>query len=698
MHTNRKSLALAASLLLLVLSAAARADVRVPSVIGDNMVLQQGRKVRVWGWAEPGERVTVTFRGGGATATADARGRWEVFTGPHKAGGPFELTVAGRNTLTFRNVLVGEVWVCSGQSNMEWSLANAQDGAREAAAADYPFIHLFTVTKKTSERPLDDVEGRWVVTTPKEAASFSAVGYFFGRELHKRLNVPVGLIHTSWGGTPAEAWTSRAALDADPTLKPILERYDRQLADLPRLQREYERAQAEWASKYVAADPGNRGEPEGYAKPGYDAAGWKRMALPQFWETAGLDVDGVVWFRREVEVPAAWAGKDLTLKLGAVDDFDTTYFNGERVGSTGPDTPSAWVVPRQYRVPGSLVRAGRNTVAVRVFDRVGGGGFGGGQMALAPADSKAAAGGVALDGEWFYKEEATVPSRQIDWSKQPQAPGAGNQNNPTVLYNAMLAPLFPYAVRGAIWYQGESNAGRAQQYRALFPAMIRDWRAAWGIGDFPFYFVQLANWKARPVDSTDSEWAELREAQTLTMKAAPNTGMAVAIDIGNPDDIHPRNKLDVGLRLARWALADTYGLRLEKSGPLYDSHKVEGDRVRVSFTHAAGLRTRDGGAPAGFYVAGADRKFVPAEARIERGGVVVWSKGVTAPVAVRYAWADNPAANLYNGDGLPASPFRTDDWPAVTALFRRSSPRRTYSTGRGSARPSAAASRRASRG
>src|SRR5215211_8162181 len=247
MNINRTTLALAASLLLLALADPARADVRVPSVVGDNMVLQQGRKARVWGRAEPGERVTVTFRGEKATATADARGRWEVFVGPHKAGGPFELTVAGRNTLNFRNVLVGEVWVCSGQSNMEWSLANAQDGAKEAAAADYPLIHLFTVTKKTSAEPLDDVEGRWVVTTPKEAAQFSAVGYFFGRELYKRLNVPVGLIHTSWGGTPAEAWTSRGALAADAALKPILERYDKQLAELPRLQREYERAQDEWA-------------------------------------------------------------------------------------------------------------------------------------------------------------------------------------------------------------------------------------------------------------------------------------------------------------------------------------------------------------------------------------------------------------------------------------------------------------------
>lgn len=666
MNINRKTLAPAASLLLLLLSAAARADVRVPSLIGDNMVLQHGRKARVWGWAEPGERVTVTFRGERATATADARGRWEVFTGPHKEGGPFELTVAGRNTLTFKNVLVGDVWVCSGQSNMEWSLANAQDGAKAAAEAKYSLIHLFTVTKKTSEQPLEDVEGHWVVTTPKEAAQFSAVGYFFGRELHKLFAVPIGLIHTSWGGTPAEAWTSRATLAADPTLKPMLDRYDRQLNDLPRLQREYEAAQAEWARKYMTEDAGNKGEPGGYAKLEYDAASWKRMRLPQLWESAGMDVDGVVWFRRELDVPAAWAGKDLTLKLGAIDDFDTTYFNGERVGSTGADTPNAWMALRQYRIPGPLVRAGRNTVAVRVYDRMGGGGFGGGEMSLAP-EGAAKADVLPLDGEWSYKEEATAPSRQIDWGSQPQAPGPANQNSPVVLYNAMLAPLFPYAIRGAIWYQGESNAGRAYQYRTLFPAMIRDWRAAWKQGDFPFYFVQLANWKARPQDSTDSEWAELREAQLMTLKAVPKTGMAVAIDIGNPDDIHPRNKLDVGRRLAYWAISEVYGMKkLEMSGPLFDSYKVERDKVRVSFTHAGGLKTRDGGAPAGFYVAGADRKFVPAEARVENGAVVVWSSDVRAPVAVRYAWADNPSANLYNSDDLPASPFRTDDWPGVT--------------------------------
>ncbi|HST51706.1 MAG TPA: sialate O-acetylesterase [Pyrinomonadaceae bacterium] len=666
MKIKRLLLLSACVFLLSSLSGTARADVRVPSLIGDHMVLQQGRKVRLWGTAEPGERVSITFNGSTARVVADERGRWQIFVGPFKTGGPFEMTVAGKNTLTFRDVLVGEVWVCSGQSNMEWPLTNAQDGARDVAQADYHEIHLFTVTKKTSAAPLEDVEGHWVVARPETVPQFSAVGYFFGRELYRRLKVPVGLIHTSWGGTPAEAWTSRDALASEPTLKPMLDRFDAELKDLPRLQGEYERARVDWERQYVTQDPGNRGEAMGYADPAHEFADWKRMRVPQAWESAGLDVDGAVWFRREVNVPEAWAGRDLSLSLGAIDDFDTTYFDGVRVGSTGEETMNSWTVPRHYRVPGSLVRAGRNVVAVRVFDRVGGGGFVGGEMWLAPV-GVAKTEAMPLDGDWYYKEEFTVPSRQIDYSRQPQAPGPANQNNPTVLYNAMIAPLLPYAIRGAIWYQGEANAGRAYQYRTLFPMMIRDWRSRWGEGDFPFYFVQLANWKARPTDSIDSEWAELREAQLMTLRSVPHTGMAVTIDIGNPDNIHPRDKLDVGLRLARWALADTYGQKTEESGPLYESYKVEGDRVRVRFKHAEGLKTRDGSPLVGFFVAGSDRKFFPAEARADGNAVVVRSRDVPHPVAVRYAWADNPAGNIYNADGLPASPFRTDDWPGLTA-------------------------------
>jgi sialate O-acetylesterase len=642
------------------------AEVRVPSVIGDNMVLQQGMKVRVWGTAGPGERVAVSFNSRTTQTIADQNGRWQTFIGPLKAGGPLMLTIKGANTLTFKNVLVGEVWICSGQSNMEFPLVNAKGGAEAVAQANYPEIHLFTVDKSTAASPLDNVKGRWVVTTPEQVGQFSAVGYFFGRELYQHLKIPIGLIHTSWGGTPAEAWTSYEALATTPELKPILDRYQESLKSLPQRQADYERALAQWEENNIYSDPGNKGEALGYASVAFNAADWKKMNLPQYIETAGLNIDGAVWFRKEVDLPTSWAGKDLVLNLTAIDDYDTTYFNGARVGGIGKETANSYMRPRRYSIPASLVHAGRNVIAVRVFDAAGEGGFGGaGEMTLAPPSAKPN-DAIKLDGAWDYKVELALEPKRPNWGSRPQAPGPSNQNSPSVLYNAMIAPLTPYAIRGAIWYQGESNAGRAYQYRKLFPLMIHDWRTAWSEGDFPFYFVQLANWQPAKSEPSESEWAELREAQTMTLRQ-PHTGMAVIIDIGDPNDIHPRNKLDVGHRLAVWALADTYRQKVEFSGPLFQSYSIDGDKVRIRFTHSGGLKTTDGQAPRGFAIAGADRKFIWADARIDGETIVVSSYNVPRPVSVRYAWADNPSVNLYNGTNLPASPFRTDDWPGLTA-------------------------------
>jgi sialate O-acetylesterase len=642
------------------------AEVRVPAIIGDNMVLQAGMKVRIWGKADPGERVTVRINSQSASATADQQGRWQTFIGPLKAGGPFELTIKGSNTLTFKNVLAGEVWVCSGQSNMEWPLINAKDGAKAVAEANYPEIHLFTVEKNTSATPLDDVKGRWVVTTPDTVGQFSAVGYFFGRELYQQLKTPIGLIHTSWGGTPAESWTSYEALAANPDLKPIIDRYQESLKSLPDRQKDFERVMAQWEQNNIYLDPGNKGEGLGYASESLSTADWKQMNLPQYFETAGLDIDGAVWFRKQVEIPPGWAGKDLVLNLTPIDDYDTTYFNGTRIGGIGRETADSYSKPRRYTVPGRLVHAGRNVIAVRVFDAAGNGGFaGGGNLSLGPAGDKRN-DVVGLEGAWDYKVEVAFTPKHPDWGSRPQAPGPNNQNSPSVLYNAMLQPLTPYAIRGAIWYQGESNAGRAYQYRTLFPLMIRNWRKAWNEGDFPFCYVQLANWQPRKPEPGDSEWAELREAQSMTLHE-PHTGMAVIIDIGDTNDIHPRDKVDVGHRLAVWALAQTYHQSLEYSGPLYDSYTIEGDRVRIRFKHGAGLKTSDGQSPKSFAIAGADQKFYWADARIDGETIVVSSSKATKPVAVRYAWADNPEVNLYNAVNLPASPFRTDDWKGITA-------------------------------
>jgi sialate O-acetylesterase len=657
-------------LIALAFSETTFAEVHVPSLIGDNMVLQQGKKVRIWGTADAKEKISVSLASEKQNAVADQSGHWEVLLGPLKAGGPFVLNVSGSNTLTFKNILVGEVWICSGQSNMEWPLINSKGGADVVAQANFPEIRLFTVQKSTSATALNDVKGKWTETIPDEVGQFSAVAYFFGRELYQKLKVPIGLIHTSWGGTPAEAWTSPDALSAVTELQPILDRYQESLKSLPERQKEFERALADWSQKNLYSDPGNKGEALGYAEPATSTADWKKMTLPQFLETGGLVMDGAVWFRKEIDVPAPWTGKDLELNLTSIDDFDVTYFNGTRVGGIGMETPNSYMIPRRYRVPGNLVHGSRNVVAVRVFDSAGEGGFGGaGKMTLGPAgvrDTEV----ISLTGSWDYKVELGLEPKKPDWGSRPEAPGPSNQNSPGVLYNAMIAPLTPFAIRGAIWYQGESNASRAYQYRTLFPTMIRNWRTAWGEGDFPFYFVQLANWHQPAAEPGESDWAELREAQTMTLREQ-QTGMAVIIDIGDPNDIHPRNKLDVGRRLAAWSLAETYHEKVQPSGPLFGSYVVEGDKVRVKFKHVAGgLKTLDGGPLKGFAIAGEDHRFVWAEARIDGNEVVIWSKDVTKPVAVRYAWADNPICNLYNSVDLPASPFRTDDWPGVTVSKR----------------------------
>ncbi len=628
---------------------------RLPHVFSDHAVLQRDRPLPVWGWAAPEAEVVVTLAGQEKRTKAGADGAWKV-TFDALAAGPQarELrVVSGADQAVVADLLVGEVWVCSGQSNMEWGVWGALNHEQEIAAGDHPRIRLLTVAKASVGEAASDVAGSWAVCTPQTVGGFSAVGYFFGRELTRVLDVPVGLINTSWGGTPAESWASRDALAADAENAHFAKRIDDTMANLPALQAKHQADLAEWERKQAEATAPV--SDAGWEAATLDESAWEAQDLPGHWEQSGLNIDGVVWYRRTVTVPAAGAGKDLALSLGTIDDADVTWWDGVKVGET-----QAWNLARAYTVPAAQATAGDHVIAIRVTDTGGPGGVYGKAetMSLSAAGSPA----IPLAGSWKRRVGAATIAK-------PGAPdGPGNPWFPSSLRNGMITPLVPYAIRGAIWYQGESNAGRAWQYRTLFPTMISDWRAAWGQGDFPFLFVQLANFMQPPAQPGDSAWAELRDAQTHTLTALPETGMAVAIDIGQADDIHPRNKQDVGLRLAKWALATTYKVPgAVASGPLYREATIEDGAIRISFDHLGGGLVAKGGTLDQFAIAGEDKQWVWAEAAIDGETVVVRSATVPKPLAVRYAWSDNPeGCNLSNQAGLPASPFRTDDWPAIT--------------------------------
>ncbi|MBN8217980.1 MAG: 9-O-acetylesterase [Spirochaetes bacterium] len=668
------------SVLSLVLILPALAEVKLPAIFADHMVLQREAPIPVWGWAAPGEEVSVAIDAEKAVVTkADKLGKWKAVLAAHKADGkPHTLTVKGKNILVYSDVLFGEVWIGSGQSNMEWALIRARDGSNEVRAASYSNIRLFSVRKATSPTPLDNVVGTWAACSPSNAGGFSAVLYFFGREVHRATRYPVGLIHSSWGGTPAEAWMGLDGLVGDSNSRIYIDRYSNTVTspiwrtNEPARSLLYSNLMKEFNKTARVQDPGNQGEAQGWQKPGFDDTAWKTLNLPGNWfqDATGTNVNGAFWYRRTIEIPAAWAGKDLTLQLGAVDDYDTTYFNGEKVGQTGPETANWWTVARKYDVAGKYVKAGAATIAVRVFDDFGKGGMGAkpGELVLAPKDASASA--LSLEGGWRWKVEYGEAIKSTAMAPyDPKRP----QLVPSFLWNAMIAPIVPFGVRGSVWYQGENNAGRAFQYRTLFPAMIRFWRAEWK-QDLHFYWVQLANYMPRRELPGDSAWAELREAQTMALSLT-NSGMALAIDIGQSNDIHPINKQEVGRRLALNALAKVYGQKVAFSGPQFRSMKREGAKIRIAFDQIAGglvVSNQDGSRELrGFAVAGEDKAFQWAKAEIQKDHtVVVSAPGVAAPVAVRYGWADNPAVSLFNKAGLPAIPFRTDDWPGVTFLAR----------------------------
>jgi sialate O-acetylesterase len=624
------------------------ANVTLPRIFSHNMVLQRNKPIPVWGWAAAGEKVTVEFNKQKKTVKADKTGQWKVILDPEQAGGPFELTVGGKNKLAINDVLVGEVWICSGQSNMEWTVRNSNNAQQEINDANFPQIRQIKVPNTVATSPLKDITGgEWKSCTPENAGDFTAVGYFFARELYRQLQVPIGLINTSWGGTMVETWVSKEAFENSEEFKTLFSATSA---------KDMEAAMKEKAQQLIKKIEAQQGpikqgvNTDSWKSPELNDGDWPHMKLPTAWEAAGYDMDGVVWFRKTITLSDADAGKAAVLELSKIDDVDETYINGTKIGSMG-----IWDQDRRYQVPAGVLKAGKNVIAVRVTDGAGGGGIYGDAAAM-----KLTIGNTpqSLAGDWLFKVESV---KIVDVS---------NPNSyPTLLFNAMVKPLIPYAVEGAIWYQGESNAGRAYQYRTAFPLMINDWRQRWGQGDFPFYFVQLASFNAGNGDSQrGSNWAELREAQTSTL-SLPNTGMAVTMDIGESKDIHPRNKQDVGKRLALVALNNLYEKKMEYSGPMYQSMEITGNKIELSFTHAAnGFLVKDKyGYIKGFEIAGADKKFHFAKALAQGNKILVFSDEVLNPVAVHYAWADDmPEVNLYNKEGLPAVPFRTDTWLGVT--------------------------------
>jgi len=642
---------------------------RLGSLFQDHMVLQRDRPLPVWGWCRPGTTATVRLGAAQADAQADRGGRWMAILPPQPAAGPLTLSVHADGAETkLTDVWLGEVWLASGQSNMQMLVSESRDADRETAAATYPGIRVWTTARVAALAPQERAEGCWRVCAPDTAGKFTAVGYYFARELHRELGVAIGIIDSSWGGTIAEAWTSREGLLAEPELRCHAEKIDHFFGPNGQPEREaFEKRKADWLAQ-IPVDAGNAGERDGWHQSAADETGWRTMNLPRLWRAAGHVTNGVFWFRRAVEIPAAWAGRDLELHVGACDKCDHTYFDGRLLGSLSmKDSPDAWRTPRVYRLPGATVKAGRHVIAVRVFSEIYGGGMTGpvDEMWVAPVGA-ASGERLPLDGVWRYRIEQ-------DFGCTPPPPalayGPDNPNTPMALHNAMIAPLAPYALKGFIWYQGESNSSRPTEYRLLFPNMIRDWRRTFGQGELSFYWVQIANYLSRVDAPVESDWAELREAQRLTLDRVAHGGMAVIIDIGDADDIHPKNKQDVGRRLALCALANDYGRAdLVGSSPLPVRAIRRDGAVLVRFQPVAdGLALSSGTRPEGFELAGADRVFHWAEARIEgRDAVALRAAAVAEPRWIRYAWADNPRTNLVGGTGLPASPFETavpgGDW------------------------------------
>lgn len=618
-------------------------EIRLPRLISDGAVLQRDTELSLWGWASPQEAIVLHFDGRSYSTQADETGTWRIQLPPQPAGGPHEMVFEGSNTLRIQNILFGEVWLCSGQSNMELTMQRLKDRYPDIIReSKNPQIRQFLVPDLYDfSHPNEDLEsGSWLEANPEQVLDFSGVAYFFARELYDRFQVPVGLINAAMGGSPVEAWMSEEALRPFPEPYTELQRF-KQPDLIQEIEQQDKARQDAWYEEVTKKDLGMNEDSEWFSA-NFDDGSWKEMEVPNAWADQGLGkLNGVVWFRKTIMVPASMAGQDASLWLGRIVDQDFVYVNGEFVGTTGYQYP-----PRKYSVSSNLLRAGEyNTITIRIINQQGRGGF----ILNKPYFLAAGQDTIDLTGPWKYQVGTTMPPLQgptfIRWK-----PGG--------LYNKMIAPLTNYQIRGVIWYQGESNAARPQEYASTFQALIRDWRNAWQSVDLPFLYVQLPNYMEESDEPSESAWAELRQSQLNTL-SLPNTGMAVAIDLGEWNDIHPLNKQDVGSRLAQQAFGLVYGVENAAFSPIPMSQTFTRREVIINFAHAeTGLTTNHGEAPNYFEISQDGKTFVKAQASIDGDRVTVWHEQITRPVAVRYAWANNPArANLMSANGLPASPF-----------------------------------------
>ena len=628
----------------------------VSPIFGDNMVLQREKPNAIWGWSHPGDAVHIEISGHSATGTAGADGKWQAKIQPPAAGGPYTLKITGKQTVELQNVLVGDVWICAGQSNMQFGLAQARNAAEEIKNANYPQIRFFVVGQHAAYAPVDTPRGSWKVVSPATVGGrggISAVAFFFGRKLEESVHIPIGLVQEAVGGIPAEAFTSPEGL------RPLKD-FDAGISEVARRHRagdpEYGNYITHWYDDY---DLGSRGGAN-WADPELDDTSWKTITVPgAFFGDLGIaDVPGLCWLRKEITLPSTLPSGMARLYLGSVEKMDTTYINGHQVGA------SSWVEnPRTYFARDGVLKPGKNEIAIRLFKLSASRGFLGRseELHLSLGDGTV----IPLAGEW--KARVSVDGRP------PQQLPLGFENNPVmagVLYNGMLAPIVPLSIAGTIWYQGESNEKHAAQYRNLLPAMIADWRRLFGQGDFPFYVVSLPFYKQHSDVPVEDSWAEVREAQAFAAKNVRNSCLAVTVDTGNADTVHPIDKKEPGERLALCAMAHYYGQKGVYSGPTLKSVERLQGKVKLNFDHTDGGLVAKGGDPGEFSIAGEDRKWYWATARIEGNTIVVSSSSVPNPTEVRYAWQANPKATLFNGAGLPATPFRTDDWPGIVQNIR----------------------------